>query len=315
LHYRKGAAVRIEQLEYIEAVTRLGSLRRAAEELHLSQPALSETVRNLERELGVALFERSRSGAKVSDQGRELLPHIIDVLDAVDRLRRAADEQHHTTRTVRIGTVNAATVSLLLPVIAEFREAHPSTKVEVVGAQQTDIHRGLVEGGFDLGLVNFLRDDDGPPDLRSTELLRGRAVVCLRPDSPLAELESVTVAELETVPLIEMRAGYVMHRLLHRFLQERTASIAYATEGAEMGKLMVAEGLGATVLPEYSVAGDPLERTGAITFRPLDPPGATVRLMIQRRRTGTVPSAVRDLHELFVERARARVGERLGDPG
>lgn len=62
--------VRIKQLEYIAAVARLGSLRRAAEELHLSQPALSETVRNLERELGVDLLERKRSGAKVSDEGR-----------------------------------------------------------------------------------------------------------------------------------------------------------------------------------------------------------------------------------------------------
>ncbi|SPF02519.1 Cyn operon transcriptional activator [Streptomyces sp. MA5143a] len=52
------AAVRTEQLEYLAAVTRLGSLRRAAEELRLSQPALSETVRNLERELGVDLLER-----------------------------------------------------------------------------------------------------------------------------------------------------------------------------------------------------------------------------------------------------------------
>ncbi|AEY86686.1 LysR-family transcriptional regulator [Streptomyces hygroscopicus subsp. jinggangensis 5008] len=58
--------MRTEQLEYIAAVTRLGSLRRAAEELRLSQPALSETVRNLERELGAVLLERKRSGATMS---------------------------------------------------------------------------------------------------------------------------------------------------------------------------------------------------------------------------------------------------------
>ncbi|MBO0840325.1 MAG: LysR family transcriptional regulator, partial [Sciscionella sp.] len=62
--------MRIEQLEYIHAVTRLGSFRRAAEQLHLSQPALSETVRNLERELGVDILDRKRSGARVSDAGR-----------------------------------------------------------------------------------------------------------------------------------------------------------------------------------------------------------------------------------------------------
>lgn len=61
---RQSAAVRREQLEYLAGVTRLGSLRRAAEELHLSPPALSETVRNLERELGVDPLERKRSEAK-----------------------------------------------------------------------------------------------------------------------------------------------------------------------------------------------------------------------------------------------------------
>lgn len=143
--------MRIEQLEYLATVTRLGSLRRAAEELHLSQPALSETVRNLERELGVDVLDRKRSGAKISEDGRELLPHIIGVLDAVDKLRRAADDQHHISRMVRLGTVNAATVPLLVPAIREFRTGHPLTQVEVIGAQQAEIHRALLEGSLDLG--------------------------------------------------------------------------------------------------------------------------------------------------------------------
>ncbi|MEU7259070.1 LysR family transcriptional regulator [Streptomyces rimosus] len=295
--------MRIEQLEYLAAVTRLGSLRRAAEELHLSQPALSETVRNLERELGVGLLDRKRSGAKISDEGRELLPHIAGVLDAVDRLRRAADDQHQVSRMVRLGTVNAATVPLLVPAVREFRAAHPLTQVEVVTAQQDAIQQGLMEGGFDLGLVNYLRGDDLPPGLHTTELLRGRPVVCVRPDSPLAALDSVTVTDLLAEPLIVMRSGYVMHRYVHRLLRGRTPSFSYSTDGAEMGKLMVAEGLGATVLPDYSVLGDPLERSGAITCRPLADDATEVRMVIQRRRTGSVPRAARDLHAIFVRRA------------
>jgi DNA-binding transcriptional LysR family regulator len=295
--------VRIEQLEYIEAVTRLGSLRRAADELHLSQPALSETVRNLERELGVDLLDRKRSGAKISDQGRELLPHIISVLEAVDRLRRAADDQHHTSRMVRLGTVNAATVPLLVPTIREFRETHPVTQVEVIAAQQTEIHRALLEGSLDLGLVNYLQGDDIPPDFQTTELLRGRPVVCVRPDSPLAALATVGVADLLAEPLIVMRSGYVMHRYVHRLLAGRTPSFSYSTDGAEMGKLMVAEGLGATVLPDFSVIGDPLERSGAITCRPLHDDDTSVLMVIQRSRSGSAPRAARDLHEFFVRRA------------
>lgn len=302
---RHSPAVRIEQLEYIAAVTRSGSLRRAAEELHLSQPALSETVRNLERELGVDLLERKRSGAKISDEGRELLPHILSVLEAVDRLRGAAGEQHRVSRMVRLGTVNSATVPLLIPTVREFRSSHPVTQVEVVGAQQADIHRGLLEGGFDLGLVNYLRDDDMPQGIESTELLRGRPVVCVRPDSPLAALDAVDTDSLLAEPLVVMRSGYVMHRFVHRLLGGRTPSFSYSTDGAEMGKLMVAEGLGAAVLPDFSVVGDPLERSGAITARPLAGDATEVLLVVQRRHSGSVPRAVRDLHELFVRNAAA----------
>ncbi|QIY93799.2 LysR family transcriptional regulator [Streptomyces sp. S1D4-11] len=306
--------MRTEQLEYIAAVTRLGSLRRAAEELHLSQPALSETVRNLERELGVDLLERKRSGARMSAEGRELLPHIINVLDAVDRLRGAAGEQHRISRMVRVGTVNAATVPLLIPTVREFRAAHPLTQVEVVGAQQTEIHRALSEGGLDLGLVNHLDGDDLPADFETTELLRGRPVVCLRPDSPLASLAAVSAADLldGREALIAMRSGYVMHRYLHRLLEGHGPALSYTTDGAEMGKLMVAEGLGATVLPDFSVIGDPLERCGAITHRPLTDDTTRVLLMLRRRRADSVPRAAHDLHEAFVRRA-AELGGHLSD--
>lgn len=299
------AAVRTEQLEYITAVIRLGSLRRAAEELRLSQPALSETVRNLERELGVDLLERKRSGATMSASGRELLPHVVGVLDAVDRLRAAAGEQHRISRTVRLGTVYAATVPLLIPVIRDFRATHPLTQVEVVGAQQTDIHRGLLEGSFDLGLVNHLDGDDVPAEFESTELLRGRPVVVVRPDSPLASAAAVSVDDLLGVPLIGMRSGYVMHRYVHRLLDGRDPAFAYSTDGAEMGKLLVAEGLGATVLPDFSVIDDPLERRGALVHRPIAGDTTRVLLMLQRRRADSVPRAAGDLHEAFVRRARA----------
>ena len=87
--------MRIEQLEYIAAVTQHGSLRRASERLHLSQPALSEAVSKLERELGVTLLDRRRSGARISRAGPELLPDMVEVLEAVDRLRASPPATRH----------------------------------------------------------------------------------------------------------------------------------------------------------------------------------------------------------------------------
>lgn len=171
-----------------------------------------------------------------------------------------------SSRTVRVGTVNAATVPLLIPVVRDFRAANPVTPVEVVGALQTDIDRGLSEGSLDLGLVNRLDGDDSPAGVEATELLRGQPVVCMRPDSPLAALPAVTVADLLTEPLTAMRSVYVMHRCVHRLLEGRVPVVSYSTDGAEMGKLMVAEGLGVTILPDFSIIGDPLERAGGLTY-------------------------------------------------
>ena len=101
--------MRIEQLEYIAAVTKYGSLRRASEQLHVSQPAVSEGIRKLERELGVTLLDRTRSGSKISLAGRELIQPIVDVLESVGRLHAAAGDQLATRRLVRVGTVNDGT--------------------------------------------------------------------------------------------------------------------------------------------------------------------------------------------------------------
>jgi DNA-binding transcriptional LysR family regulator len=296
--------VRIEQLEYLAEVARLGSFRRAAEVLHISQPALSESVRSLERELGIDLLERGRHGATVSSPGRELLPHILTVLDSVDRLRQAAGEQHRSIRMIRVGTVNTATVPLLTPAIRQFRETHRATQVEIIGAQQEEIHRAILAGSFDLGLVNYLGGDDLPPGLETTTLLRGRPIVCMRPDSPLASLTAVSVRDLHAEPLIVMRSGYAMHRFIHRLTRGELPEFSYSTDGAEMGKLMVAEGLGITVLPDFSVVGDPLEQRGIITWRPLADDDTEVALVIQRLKPVRATRGVRDLYQIFVERAR-----------
>ena len=139
---------------------------------------------------------------------------------------------------------------------------------------------------FDLGLVNYLDGDDLPPDLETTLLLTGRPVVCMRPDSPLAGRDAIRISDLLAEPLIVMRSGYVMHRYMHRLLHGQAPAFSYSTDGAEMGKLMVAEGLGVTVLPDFSVIGDPLEQRKVITWRPLADDDTEVQLVIQRARSG-----------------------------
>ncbi|MBZ5734421.1 LysR family transcriptional regulator [Nocardioides sp. TRM66260-LWL] len=277
--------MRIEQLEYLLAVTEHGSLRRASERLHLSQPALSEALTKLERELGVTLLDRHRSGSRISREGRALHRHMVEVLDAVGRLRAAAgDDSRH--RPVRLGTVNAATSTLLVPAVAAFQREHPELTVEVQTIQQRAIHEGLADGTLDLGLVNELLDDD--PDsalgLTGTVLLRGRPVAVLPAGHRLASHPEVSVDDLREERFVGMRAGYLMHRVAEHLFEGTPPRTVHSTDGAEMGKVMVAEGLGVTLLPDYSVEGDPMHRAGLIVHRPIAGEAPGVRLVLRHRR-------------------------------
>ena len=299
--------MRIEQLEYVAAVTQDGSLRRASERLHISQPALSEAVSKLERELGVTLLDRRRSGARISRQGQELLQNMVEVLEAVDRLKLAAGDQHTSSRTVRVGTVNAATSTLLVPAARAFQDSVPGTTVEILNIQQAEIHQGLIEGSLDLGLVNVLAGDEPILHLVGTDLLHGRPIVVLPAGHPLAEHDEVTIEQLREERFVAMRAGYLMHRFVHRLFGTGMPRVTHTTDGAEMGKLMVAEGLGVTVLPDYSVFGDPMERAGLITTRPIAGDRTRVTLVLLQRHTDHVPAAVRELHAALVAHARKAV--------
>ncbi|RLV51149.1 LysR family transcriptional regulator [Nocardioides mangrovicus] len=295
--------MRFEQLEYVAAVARYGSLRRAAEQLHVSQPAVSEALAKLEQELGVTLLERRRTGARVTAQGRELLQHITQVLDAADQLRAAAGDAGRR-RSVRLGTVNAATSSVVAPAVAGFHDAWPGVGVEVLDERQDDVVRGVEEGGLDLGLVNLLGDDDPPPGLVATTLLSGRAVVVLPVDHPLAAREVVDTAELREEPFVMMRAGYLMHRFAHRLFGDQPPRTTVTADGATMGTALVAGGLGLTLLPDYSVVDDPLERGGVLTSRPVRD-GAPVSLVLVSRPDRRTPLAVRALSEELVRSAAA----------
>ncbi len=301
--------MRIEQLEYVVAVTSHGSLRRAGERIHVSLPALSQAITNLERELGVPLLDRHRSGARISAAGRELLGPIVEVLESVARLRAAAAERPSAHRPARLGTVNAAIATVVLPAIRAYREGHPGATVEVRTLQHDAIQTGLAEGTLDVGVVNLLDGDDPLPELQATPLLVGRPVAVLPAGHHLASRPSVSADDLRREHVIAMRPGYAMHRIAHRLFGDRLPREWHLADGAEMGKVMVAEGAGVTLLPDFSVRGDPFERAGLVVARPVEGELSPVTMVCLHRRRTPAPPAVTGLVSHLREQAARRAVE------
>ena len=140
----------LNHLQSFIAVAKLGHLTRAAETLHLSQPALSGQIKALEESLGVTLFERSSSGMSLTTSGRRLLEDARRVIEAVEQLKHAAQRLSGlTTGTIKLGTVLEPSTLQLGGMLALAFERHPQLELELHQVLSSDALVGVRNGTLD----------------------------------------------------------------------------------------------------------------------------------------------------------------------
>src|SRR5512134_2009844 len=133
------------QLRAFATVAQTGHLTRAAERLHVSQPALSGQIKALEQRLDVKLFERAPSGMVLTEAGRQLLPHALQALEAAEQLRRTATHlTGEISGTLRVGTVLAAA-------LARYPQLELIVHHEVSGAALEGVKSGRLDAAYYFG--------------------------------------------------------------------------------------------------------------------------------------------------------------------
>ncbi|TYL51707.1 LysR family transcriptional regulator [Nocardioides sp. BGMRC 2183] len=300
----EGKRVRIEQLQYIQAISRYGSLRKASDHLKITQPSLTDSVKRLEAELGVQLLERDRTGTRMSRRGLELLSLMAEVVDSADRLRQAAGTPVDPHRVVAVGSVVAARSTVLMPAVRTFRERHPDVPVEIRSMQRDDIFHELRSGALDVGLVNVLEGDESPSGLASTPLIHAEPVAVL-PGGTDLPARPISPTDLADLPYIALKVGYVMQRFGAWWMGARATPSLYTADGPDIAKALVSEGFGYTFLPVFTVAGDPMALAGTITYRRLSGAVRTVTLMQMEQADAHQPPNVKAFRAELVKHAAA----------
>ncbi len=149
----------LEQLMYIVELEKSKTLTQAAINLNISQSGLSQSINQLEKELGVTLFNRMRQGTTVTKEGREIISQAKEVLNATYELRQTAYYlQQDETASLRLGITNEIP-GTLLEVLLEFQKDYPQFKVEMTEALSKDIIEGVKKNVYDMGLIIIDRDN------------------------------------------------------------------------------------------------------------------------------------------------------------
>ncbi len=245
-----------KQLQYFETIARLLNYRRAAAELHISQPALSSQISTLEESLNVTLLERSRSGTHLTPEGRELLPYARDVLASMRNLReRAAVIRDGHKTTYRLGVPPTLGPYLLPQVMPELHKRYDNLKLYVREQPHGTLLQELRNGTLDLAILPLpVRAEDLVIEALFSEPLH----YVVPADHRLAGMPTVQPGELRSERVLTLEAHHHIHSLVNKACQRLGADIELDFEGTSLDTLrqMVVMGLGTAFLPALYIESE-----------------------------------------------------------
>jgi DNA-binding transcriptional LysR family regulator len=190
-------------LRYFVAVAEMENVSRAALKLHVSQPALSRQIRDLEDEIGFSLLERTAKSVRLTDAGRSFLDNARALLQNADEavLKARAVASAEPTE-LHVGYSPTPTAEILPKALRAFQRAMPNVHVRLYDWSMKDILEGVRDGRLQLGLIVPPTKASGLQDLRYEELFHERVCVAVAPQHPFARRRAVPIAEIAAEPLI-----------------------------------------------------------------------------------------------------------------
>ncbi len=246
----------LRHLRYFEAVARHSHVTRAAEELHIAQPALSKQVSQLEQELGIALFDRIGRNVRLTEAGESLLPHVRAVLAQIESARAEMAERVGLRRgRARIGTPPSVGTQLLPRVLAAFHQHYQGIELRLYEAGVQTLLEQLESGVTDLVITTLPVAD---PALTVAPLFSEEIVVAVCSTHPLASRETVMMSELANERWVLLPENYELRDTILDACKTAGFSPHIVLDGGEIDTLirLVTSGLGITLIPRLAVQGN-----------------------------------------------------------
>lgn len=242
------------------AVAESQSFTRAADSLHLSQPAVSKRVTALEAQIGRSLFDRVGRGISLTDAGRTLLPFARKALQDIEDGRRALSQlEGNVSGRLSIGTSHHIGLHRLPPVLSAFTQQYPAVDLDIHFMDSEIACDAVLAGKLELGIVTL--PTQPLAHLQSRRVWPDPLTVVCAPNHPLADRQTLTLKGLAEHPAVLPDAATYTHRIITEAFKAQGVAprVRLATNYLETLKMLVSIGLGWSVLPD-SMMDDSLVR-------------------------------------------------------
>src|SRR5271168_3151766 len=242
----------LSQVETFIAVATFGGFHRAAEALHISQPAVSARIKALEESLGVRLFSRSRGGLMVSDAGRTFRPHAEELLRYAAVARQAVHQSQPASATpLQIAAALSISVYFLPDVLKRFQRAHPTVIISIRPGHSKEVLEMVLNEEAEIGLARSLQH----PEVETISLREDPLLLVAHPRRGPTHSRRATLEKVASWPLIFYDHGSSDWTLTHSLFRRAglVPNVALEVDSIETAKRMVERGLGLSFLPQLAV--------------------------------------------------------------
>ncbi|GES43642.1 LysR family transcriptional regulator [Rhizobium dioscoreae] len=282
----------VSDLKVFEAVSRHGSMNRAAQELHTVQSNVTARIRALEEELGVSLFQRHARGVSTTPAGQRILPFVGRITKLLADARTAARDDGEPGGTLSLGSLETTTALRLSPLLGQFAKTYPQVRLVVATGTTRrlidDVVSCRVEGAFVAGPVSH-------PDLEQEVIFQEELVLVTSP--AIGGMEDLAcIADLKT---IVFQIGCSYRQRLESLLADMGIVTSKPLEFGSLDTIVscVSAGVGITLLPKGVVAA--AARKGRVAIHEIPPERSLVDTLFVRRKDAYTSSAMTALLDMI----------------
>lgn len=292
----------LQQLQAFIAVAERGSFRAAADQIHLSPPALSRRIEKLESILGTRLFNRTTRDVELTSIGRVFLERARAAIDDLESAILGISDMAATRGgRVTVACVPSAAIYFLPQVISSFSAKYPAIRIRVIDESMNQTLQSVLAGESDFG-IGFMHTL--MPEIAFEGIHDDPFVVAMRHDHPLAKRQSVNWSQIESERLISVARSSGNRQLLDDVMSKVGLKPNYAFEVSHIGTLlgMVEAGLGIAAVPRTSLPANHPTVVGL----PLRKPTISRSLGLLRKQGATLRPAASMFHEHLYDALRKR---------
>ncbi|MGC6467618.1 MAG: LysR family transcriptional regulator [Akkermansiaceae bacterium] len=289
----------LKQLRYFKAVISAGSMSGAARQCGVSQPAISQSIRDLETQLDEQLVTRGRRGAVTTDAGRLLLQHAERLLAEEDNLlQQFAARGEYRTGSISFGIIPTLAPYLLPLLLTEFRNQYPGITIDVSETKTPDLVRLIAEGAMEFAILSDVTPDDQKRFSLQTKLMFSEPLLLALPRQHALALREDDPAptDLNTDELIHLSDGHCLGEQTLEVCRLSKDQPRLQCDQLETALAMVGANLGYAVVPKLAIRGR--DRPG-VHIRPFSSPAPTRKVFLLKKKNSKLSKPAEKLVKIL----------------